>query len=172
MKHGSWSTTAPTENVTLTCTETLPTDKIRLGSWGKVSVRVMGQGLGYVQAQAQGYDQCYGLGEGFCQCQGFSPATGIRKSSCSSYYSSSSSGRAALLLTLALNFGVYKYDPSLLDSSGKELPFMFSTLLIIVIAAICIQWQFACFGTIYNGELISFVTINTARGRIEHLNKL
>ena len=94
--------------------------------------------------------------------------SGIRKSSCPSSSSSSSSGRAALLFTLALNFGVYKYDPSLLDSSGKELPFMFSTLLIIVIAAICIQWQFACFGTIYNGELISFVTLNTARGCIEH----
>ena len=41
MKHGSWSTTAPTENVTLTCTETLPTDKIRLGSWVKVSIEVL-----------------------------------------------------------------------------------------------------------------------------------
>ena len=63
-------------------------------------------------------------------------------------------GGPALLLTLALSFGAQKYDPSLLEPAGKELQFLFSTILVVMLIAVCIQWQFASFGTIYNGEFI------------------
>ncbi|KAL5268813.1 hypothetical protein ACHWQZ_G002601 [Mnemiopsis leidyi] len=56
----------------------------------------------------------------------------------------------ALLLTLALSFGAQHYDPSLLDPAGKEVQFLFSTLVVVLITAVCVQWQFASFGTIYN----------------------
>ena len=66
-----------------------------------------------------------------------------------------------MLLTLALSFGAQHYDPSLLDPAGKELQFLFSTIVVVLITAVCVQWQFAGFGTIYNGKFSLGIQIVT-----------